>query len=337
MSDVEQVSAGCAVVVVDDRTGEQVPAAAVPVLRGAAVVFAEEGLAADTRASLRAPLPPAADELIARAGGEAVVLVVGQFGSEHADRLRQAGAELIANTPPPGAELLDAVHVMDLLRSPGGCPWDAEQSHESLRKYLVEETYELLDAIEQRDREVLREELGDVLLQVLFHARIAAEDDADPFGIDEVASALVSKLVSRHPHVFSDGEALGDSDSQQLRWEELKQREKQRESVVDGVALGQPAVALAAKLAQRARRGEIPDDLLPQGDSIGEALFATAAAATLAGYDPEDELRSCALDFDRRVRAAESAARERGLDPSDLAAERWRQLWPEEPDRASRT
>src|SRR5205807_6093040 len=104
-----------------------------------------------------------------------------------------------------GRRLVDAVAVMNRLRSPGGCPWDAEQTHDSLRQYLIEETYELLEAIEDGDRALLREELGDVLLQVLFHARIAAEDAVDPFGVDEVAADLVGKLVGRHPHVFAGG------------------------------------------------------------------------------------------------------------------------------------
>ncbi|WP_344684723.1 MazG family protein, partial [Saccharopolyspora taberi] len=241
--------------------------------------------------------------------------------------LRDAGARLVGMPKPDGVELLDAVTVMDRLRSPGGCPWDAEQDHDTLRKYLVEETYELLDAIEQRDRPALREELGDVLLQVLFHARIAAEHGEEPFGIDDVAAELVSKLVSRHPHVFSDAEHVPDSDSQQLRWEELKQREKQRESIVDGVALGQPAVALAAKLVQRADRAGVPADVLPAGDSVGEVLFAAAARARLAGADPEDELRAVALAFAGQVRAAEAKAREAGLEPAELSAEQWRGCW----------
>src|SRR5919198_2822751 len=131
-----------------------------------------------------------------------------------------AGTELIGTPRPPGAGLLDAAAVMDRLRSPGGCPWDAEQTHESLRQYLVEECFELLEAIEEGDRAALREELGDVLLQVLFHARVAAEDAADPFDVDEVADALVDKLVGRHPHVFAGGDpAVRDARSQERRWE----------------------------------------------------------------------------------------------------------------------
>jgi XTP/dITP diphosphohydrolase len=323
---------GCAVVVVDDRLGEVVPAVAVPLVRDAAAVYAEEGLARTTREALQAPAPPRVDNLLTQAEYEAVVLVVPDLGSPEADGLHAAGAELIGAAPPVGVELLDAVTVMDRLRSPGGCPWDAEQTHDSLRRYLIEEAYELLDAIQRRDREALREELGDVLLQVLFHARVAVEDAADPFGIDEVAADLVSKLVSRHPHVFADAEVVHDSESQQVRWEELKQDEKQRESIVDGVATGQPAIALAAKLAQRAQRANIPFDLLPQGDSTGAALFATAARARWAGDDPEDELRTVALRFIDQVRLAEASARESGDDA--VSERQWHRFWPDIADQA---
>lgn len=322
----KRVVDGCAVVLVDDRLGAVVPAAAVPLLRTAAAVYAGHGLAQATRAALNAPLPPPVGDLCAQARREAVVLVAPELGSAEADALHAAGAALINAASPAGVEVLDAVTVMDRLRSPGGCPWDAEQSHDSLRRYLVEEAYELLDAIEQRDRGALREELGDVLLQVLFHARVAREDESDPFGIDEVAAGLVSKLVSRHPHVFADGEAVHDAESQQVRWEELKQEEKQRESIMDGVATGQPAVALAAKLAQRAQRANIPLDLLPQGESTGEALFAVAARARRAGEDPEDELRIVALRFLKQVRSAEAKARESGHD--SVTPQHWHRYWP---------
>lgn len=141
-----------------------------------------------------------------------------------------------------------------------------------------------------------------------------------------VAERLVSKLVSRHPHVFGDGEAVLDAESQHARWEELKQQEKQRESIVDGVALGQPAVALAAKLVQRAERAGIPAEVLPRGDAPGEALFDLAARTRLAGGDPEDELRAVALAFAERVRAAERRARESGREPAELSADDWREL-----------
>ena len=230
--------------------------------------------------------------------------------------------------PVAGAELLDAVAVMDRLRSPGGCPWDAEQTHESLLQYLVEECYELYDAVEKDDRAAMREELGDVLLQVLFHARIAAEDP-EGFTIDDVARDLVAKLVGRHPHVFAGTERVDTAQRQEQRWEELKREEKQRTSSVDGVALGQPAVALAAKLTSRTARAGLPSELLPSGPGVGEQLFALAAAAKLAGVDPEAELRAAALAFADDVRAAEQAAAAEGADPHALDAETWKRNWPE--------
>ncbi|MFB9387564.1 MazG family protein [Pseudonocardia petroleophila] len=231
-----------------------------------------------------------------------------------------------------GSPLLDAVEVMDRLRSPGGCPWDAEQTHESLLQYLVEECYELYQAIEDGDRVAVREELGDVLLQVLFHARIAAEGP-DPFTIDDVAADLVAKLVGRHPHVFAPSgidtaETVDTAVKQEHRWEELKRAEKQRGSSVDGVATAQPAVALAAKLASRTSRAGLPVDLLPSGSGIGEQLFALAARAKLSGIDPEAELRTTARRFEADVRAAETAARDAGLDPHSLDEQAWRRFWP---------
>ncbi len=318
------------VVLVDDRLAAAVPAAAIPLVRSATEVYADPGLVDEIARELGAVAAPDLAGLLSAASREPIVLVAPMSGSDAADALREAGARIVPATPPVGVELLEAVTVMDRLRSPGGCPWDAEQDHESLRRYLVEETYELLDAIEHDDRVALREELGDVLLQVLFHTRVAAEDVADPFGIDEVAAALVSKLVSRHPHVFGEGEHLHDAESQQVRWEELKQREKRRESVVDGVALGQPAVALTAKLAQRVERADFPVELLPDGDGA-RRLFALAARARLDGADPEDELRGVALEFADSVRSAESRAQAHGADGID-SADQWRTFWSPGPD-----
>ncbi|GAA1261261.1 MazG family protein [Saccharothrix xinjiangensis] len=292
------------------------PAAALPALRGAAAVYAGEGV--DAEAWGAAPLSSFAP-------GPDVVLLTTDLSEPAARALVSAGSPVIRT---PGAPLLDAVAVMDRLRSPGGCPWDAEQDHESLRQYLVEETYELLEAIEDGDRAALREELGDVLLQVLFHARIAGEDPSSPFGVDEVAADLVTKLVGRHPHVFSAGgdPAVRDAGTQQHRWEELKQAEKQRTSSLDGVATTQPAVALAAKLVQRAARAGLPADLLPTGDDTGSTLFAVAALAKLAGEDPETELRAVARAFAANVRAAERSARTAGL--TTLTPTDWRTHWP---------
>ncbi|MGD9527718.1 MAG: MazG family protein [Pseudonocardia sp.] len=230
--------------------------------------------------------------------------------------------------------LLDAVAVMDRLRSPGGCPWDAEQTHESLLQYLVEECYELYQAVEDGDRAAMREELGDVLLQVLFHARLAEEDPQAPFGIDDVAGDLVAKLVGRHPHVFGTdpaAERVETAEHQNRRWEELKRSEKRRGSSVDGVAHAQPAVALAAKLASRTARAGLPADLLPSGPGVGERLFALAAEAKLAGIDPEAELRTAARRFAEDVLAAERSASAAGLDPHTLDADAWRAHWPAPP------
>ncbi len=208
-----------------------------------------------------------------------------------------------------GDALLEAVRVMDRLRSAGGCPWDAEQTHDSLRRYLVEECYELLQAIEDGDDAAMREELGDVLLQVLFHARIAAERPAEDggFDIDDVASGLVDKLVRRHPHVFGTAEAINTAADQQVRWDELKKTEHGRSSVIAGVAMGQPSVALAAKLGSRAAKSGIVIEL-PAGESAAEQIFRLAYAAGAAGQDPESDLRAVAKDFAVRLAAAEPAA-----------------------------
>lgn len=206
-----------------------------------------------------------------------------------------------------GSALLRAVKVMDRLRSAGGCPWDAEQTHDSLRRYLVEECYELLEAIEQKDNEAIREELGDVLLQVLFHGRIAAERTAAEggFDIDDVAYGLVDKLVRRNPHVFGSAEPIDSAADQQVKWDELKKTERGRSSVLAGVALGQPAVALAAKLGARAARSGLAIEL-PAGDSVGEQLFRLAYAAGVRGEDPELELRAVAKDVAGRLTAADA-------------------------------
>ena len=212
----------------------------------------------------------------------------------------------------PGARLLDLVALTHRLRSPGGCPWDAGQTHASLVKYLVEEAFELVEAIEEGDRESLREELGDVLFQVFFHARIAEEDSEDPFSIDDVAADLVEKLMYRHPHVFGSVDA--DTPEQvEANWEQLKAVEKQRESTVDGVPLAQPALALAAKLVSRAGKAglDVPAGTpaaFPGGlteAALGETLLGLAALAQTEGLDPEAALRAAARRYRDAIRAAE--------------------------------
>jgi XTP/dITP diphosphohydrolase len=310
-------------VVVLPVASEVLPVAALPALRAAEGVFAD------------ATVP----EKVALAAGAVAGVPSGPDWVLLTTDLAQAPVADQVIGAPRGAALLDAVAVMDRLRSPGGCPWDAEQTHESLLPYLIEECYELYQAIEDGDAAEMREELGDVLLQVLFHARLAAEPGSRPsgaeqsFDVDDVAADLVAKLVGRHPHVFAGSEIrarerIDTAERQEHRWEELKRAEKQRDSSVDGVPVGQPAVALAAKLTTRAIRAGFPADLLPAGPGVGERLFADVARAKLAGDDPEAALRTAARRFADDVRAAERSARAAGLDPHTLDADAWHAHWP---------
>jgi XTP/dITP diphosphohydrolase len=221
-----------------------------------------------------------------------------------------------------------AVEVMDQLRSPGGCPWDAQQSHESLARYLLEETYETLEAIESGDSVLLREELGDLLLQVLFHARLAEElPEGERFSVEDVAADLVEKLIRRHPHVFGDAHAF-DADTVNENWERLKAAEKGRTSAVDGVPVAQPALALAGKLVSRARRAgidvqsDIRPDVQPNGtDEIGERLMAVVRDAVGAGIDPETALRRTARAYRQAVLDAEARdARAQDAEAQDAGA-----------------
>jgi len=209
------------------------------------------------------------------------------------------------------SELQRLVEVMDRLRSPGGCAWDAEQTHESLIKYLLEESYEFIDAIETDDRAGMREELGDVLLQVYFHSRIAQDHPTDPFSIEDVAGAIADKLMSRHPHVF---ENLAVSGTEEIieNWEAIKAREKGRTSAIDGIAMAQPALPLVAKIFYRAEKYKVDLDV-PQYESeqevneksVGEALASVIAWAHENGIDPENALRAQAREMIRQIQAAE--------------------------------
>lgn len=218
----------------------------------------------------------------------------------------------------PGAHLLDLVDVMNRLRSPGGCPWDAEQTHASLVKYLLEEAYETVETIEDGDpltpgpgRDALREELGDVLLQVMFHSRIAEEHESDPFSVDDVADGIVAKLIRRHPHVFGDVE-VADAEEVAANWERNKAEEKQRDSVTEGVPMSQPALALVAKLAGRVRKSGLdvpvgqPQELPDTVDELGEQFLVTAIAAASEGWDPEEALRTAARRYRDRIITAEA-------------------------------
>lgn len=215
--------------------------------------------------------------------------------------------------PAPRDPLRDLVEVMDRLRSPGGCPWDARQTHQSLSEYLVEETYETIEAIDTGDRAHLREELGDLLLQVVFHARIAQEDPEDPWDIDDVADGIVRKLVRRHPHVFADA-VVDSSDQVEARWHELKAQEKGRDSVVDGIPPALPALLLAAKLLARSSGLQVAApttdviDEMQDEDELGDLLLAIVASARTRGWDAEGALRSAVRRQRERIRDAEGSA-----------------------------
>ncbi|MGA5301415.1 nucleoside triphosphate pyrophosphohydrolase [Nucisporomicrobium flavum] len=206
---------------------------------------------------------------------------------------------------PPGARLLDAVAVMDRLASPGGDPWKRQQTHETLAPYLLEESYEAYDAIVSKDLAALREELGDVLLQVVLHARLAENlPEAERWTVDDVAGGLVDKMVRRNPHVFA-GEEVDGVQAIIDNWERIKKEEKARESVLDGIALSQPALSLAAKILQRTERAGLTVQL-PTGDDLGAALLRLVAQARADGLDPEALLRQAALAYADDVRAREN-------------------------------
>ncbi len=202
----------------------------------------------------------------------------------------------------PGARLLDLVTVMDRLRT--DCPWDREQTHRSLARYLLEETYETLEAIESGDGTHLREELGDLLLQVFFHARVAAEAGDGGFTIDDVADGIVAKLVHRHPHVFA-GLDVADVGEVERNWETLKAAEKGRGSVLDGIPLALPALALADKVLGRAARAGVAPQ--PSTGGLGEELLALVERARAAGVDPEQALRDTLHQLVAAVRTREGA------------------------------
>ena len=211
------------------------------------------------------------------------------------------------------SQLQRLVEVMDRLRSPGGCPWDAEQTHESLIKYLLEESYEFIDAIETDDRAGMREELGDVLLQVYFHSRIAQDHPTDPFSIEDVAEAIADKLISRHPHVFENLEVSG-TDEIIENWEAIKAREKGRTSAIDGIAMAQPALPLVAKILYRAEKYNVDLDVNSFSSekatekSVGEALASVIAWAHENDIDPESALRAQAREMIRQIQASEKQA-----------------------------
>ena len=256
---------------------------------------------------------PTAEELLSACAGGRTVVVVATGEGEPAltdglarlagsGRVSMPDLELLpASYDLPGARLLDLVQVMDRIRAE--CPWSSQQTHKGLAKYGIEEAYELVEAIEDGDRDELREELGDVLLQVVFHARIAEEDEEAPFSVDDVAGTIVTKLIHRHPHVFGDATATTPEEVKE-HWMRTKAVEKRRESVTDGIPLHQPGLALAAKLASRVRSAHL-DVPLPASEGLGYDLLALAARAESEGVDPEAALRAAARTYRDAIRAAE--------------------------------
>jgi XTP/dITP diphosphohydrolase len=284
------------------------------------------------------------DDDIARAVGEHVALL-----SDHGESI---DLEVIHGSwDLPGARLLDVVATMDRLRSPGGCPWDAQQSHDSLAPYLLEEAYEAFQAIEDEDSDALREELGDVLLQIAFHARLAEEqEEPTRWSIDDVAAGLVDKLIRRHPHVFADRE-VRDADEVIANWDAIKAEEKGRASAVAGVPMASPALTLTATLQRKAAKLGVPLDLVtpelaaaetpaaaiaglaaaledqPDVDAAGALLWAAVDTLRRADVDAEAALRGRARVFRDRLAALENAAHADEIDVRELDHAQWRRRW----------
>ena len=288
-------------------------------------------------------------------GDEDLGRALGEIATQSADSGEQIDVEVLPGSwDMPGARLLDVVATMDRLRSPGGCPWDAQQTHETLAPYLLEEAYEAFEAIEDEDPIALREELGDVLLQVAFHARLAEENSGDDhWTIDDVAAGLVDKLVRRHPHVFGDHSVSG-ADEVVANWDRIKAEEKAGRSALAGVPLSMAALTLAATLQRKAAKLGLPADLVapellsaetaagavaaaaahyetdPGVESAGQLLWAAVAAMRADDIDAEAALRGRARSFRDRLGAVEATLADDGIDPATLDAATWRQRWPEE-------
>jgi len=288
---------------------------------------------------------PGGDDDIGRALGDMAMRVQDLQGGDPLEI-----EVVVGSWDQPGARLLDVVRTMDRLRSPGGCPWDAKQTHDSLAPYLLEEAYEAFQAIEDEDSDALREELGDVLLQVAFHARLAEERGDEGWSIDDVAAGLVSKLVRRHPHVFGDVDVAG-ADEVVANWDAIKAEEKGRASAVEGVPLSSPALTLAATLQRKAAKLGIPADLVapelaaaespaaaltalvaaydenPHVDAAGALLWAVVAALRASDIDPEAVLRARARRFRDRVAAVEHDVHAGEVDVRTLGHDEWRERW----------
>ena len=260
---------------------------------------------------------------------------------------------MTANTPslPHMGSLLD---VMAKLRDPaGGCPWDIEQSFETIAPYTIEEAYEVADAIDREDIPAIREELGDLLLQVVFHSQIAK--DQGQFEFEDVAQSIANKMIERHPHVFGETK-FATPEEQKAHWELLKQREREQKSTetvsaLDGVALALPALTRAEKIQKRASRvGFDWEDLTPVlekideelselrqaaagteavaiEDELGDLLFSVTNAARHMKVDPEQALKKATTKFEKRFKSVERALAAEGKEMSDTGAEVLDQYW----------
>jgi MazG family protein len=259
-------------------------------------------------------------------------------------------ASYVPEGPVPSSEegrrLLDLVKVMARLRGPGGCPWDREQTHETLARHLLEEAHELLEAIDVGDADAIRDELGDLLLQVVFHAQISSDEGR--WDVDDVARRLVEKLVHRHPHVFGDVEVSG-SDEVLTNWEQLKAEEAGgRPGVEEEIPATLPALARAAKVQRRAAGWgfewrtsgsalatlreeveELASAEVPAGaeKEIGDVLFATVAVARKLGVDAETALRRTIRGFSERYERFMALAVEHGLNVGSMTDDELRRLF----------
>ncbi len=222
-------------------------------------------------------------------------------------------------TQPQHPKLEELIAVLGRLRAPGGCAWDREQTHESLVKYLIEETHELVDAIEGGSREDLIEELGDVLYQVIFHADIAAQTPGEAFTLEDVAAAMTAKMIGRHPHVFGDATAETAEDVIAV-WDDLKRVEKPgRTSVLDGIPQGMPSLALADKLLGRAEKigmldADAPAAIAVQSEKeLGQLLLAIVSSARSTGLDAERALRGTLRELQQEIRTGETDPADAGI------------------------
>ncbi len=250
-------------------------------------------------------------------------------------------------------QIARAIAVMARLRAPGGCPWDAEQTHESIISSLIEECYECIDALQAHDWPHLREELGDVLLQVLFHAQLASETPEEGFDVYDVARELADKLVRRHPHVFADSQ-VRDTDGVLDQWDRIKRQEHAIEDkpYLQDCGKGLPSLLRAFKLTKKvakvgfdwpdhagvvekireetaevAETLALPDDAPEVQEELGDLLFTTVNLCRRRGVDPELALASANSKFEERFNALERVLREQGLTLHDASAEQMEAAW----------